>query len=97
MTGGLLISVYLFTLALFLGLDVIRGVPPTLHAALATAMGAAAAVVVIVAFPAAGAHGPSWPAALSVAAVALAAAGVVGGAVRVRRMVAEKRRPGRHP
>jgi len=60
------------TLALFLGLDVVRGVPPTLHAALATAMGAAAAVVVIVAFPAAGANGHALPAGLSVAAVALA-------------------------
>jgi hypothetical protein len=36
MTGGLLISLYLFTLAGFLGLDVIRKVPPTLYGALAT-------------------------------------------------------------
>jgi NAD(P) transhydrogenase subunit alpha len=91
MTGGLLISLYLFTLAVFLGLDVIRTVPPTLYAALATAMAAAAAVVVTVAFPAAGAGGEVWPARLSVAAVACATAGLVAGVVRVRRMVAEQR------
>ncbi len=92
MTGGLLISLYLFTLAVFLGLDVIRTVPPTLYAALATAMAAAAAVVVTVAFPAAGADGEAWAAAASVAAVGCATAGLVAGVVRVRRMVAQHRR-----
>jgi H+-translocating NAD(P) transhydrogenase subunit alpha len=95
MTGGLLISVYLFTLALFLGLDVIRGAPPTLYAALATALGAAAGVVVIIAFPAAGADGPTLPAWMSVAAVAVATGGIVGSVVRVRRMVADRRSSGR--
>ena len=45
MTGGLLVALYLFTLAIFLGLDVIRKVPPTLQGALAVGMGAAAALV----------------------------------------------------
>ena len=90
MTGGPLISLYLFTLALFLGFDVIRRVPPTLHASLATAMGAVAAIVVLVALPAAGAPGATWPAGLGVVAVAFGTAGVFGGLLRVRRMVREK-------
>ncbi len=90
MTGGLLISLYLFTLAFFLGLDVIRRVPPTLHAALATATGAVAAIVVVVALPAAGAKSEAWPAGLSVAAVAVATAGLLGGLVRTRRMLRER-------
>ena len=95
MTGGLLVSLYLFTLALFLGLDVIRGVPPTLYGTLAGALAATAAVVVTVAFPAAGAGGETLPAGLSVAAVAVATAGLVGGVVRVRRMVADRHAGGR--
>jgi len=49
MTGGLLVALYLFTLAIFLGLDVIRKVPPTLQGALAGGMGAAAALAIAVA------------------------------------------------
>lgn len=90
MTGGPLISLYLFTLALFLGLDVIRRVPPTLHAALATAMGAAAAIVLVAALPAAAARGPTWTAGLGVAAVALGTAGAFGGLLRARRLLREK-------
>ncbi len=90
MSGGLLISLYLFTLACFLGLGVIRRVPPTLHATLATAMGSAAAIVVVLALPAAGAESGPWSAGLSVAAVAIATAGVIGGLVRTRRLLREQ-------
>ena len=90
MTGGPLISLYLFTLALFLGLDVIRRVPPTLHATLATAMGAVAAIVVLVALSAAGGRGATSTTGLGAAAVALGTAGVFGGLLRARRMVREK-------
>jgi H+-translocating NAD(P) transhydrogenase subunit alpha len=90
MTGGLLIALYLFTLAAFLGLDVIRKVPPTLYGALATSTGAAAALSVALAFPAAGAS-PSGPAALlALAAVVIGTAGVVGGLVRARRTLRAK-------
>ncbi len=89
-TGGWLTSLYLFTLAFFLGLDVIRRVPPTLHLALATAMGEVAAVVLVVALPAAGAKSEPWPAGLSVAAVAIATAGLFGGLTRARRMLRER-------
>jgi NAD(P) transhydrogenase subunit alpha len=87
MTGGLLISLYLFTLAAFLGLDVIRKVPPTLYAALATVIGAAAALVVAVALAAASSGGRSAPAILATAAVAVGTCGVVGGLVRGKRML----------
>jgi NAD(P) transhydrogenase subunit alpha len=87
MTGGLLISLYLFTLAAFLGLDVIRKVPPTLYAALATVIGAAAALAVAVALAAASSSGRSAPALLGTVAVAVGTCGVVGGLVRGKRML----------
>ncbi len=61
MTGGLLISLYLFTLAGFLGLDVIRKVPPTLYGALAAVLGATAALSVAVAVAGAMAGGRAPP------------------------------------
>ena len=91
MTGGLVIALYLFTLAGFLGLGVIRRVPPTLHGALATAIGAAAAIVVVLALPAAGATPEPWPAGLNLAALALATAAVVGGLLHTRRLLRDKR------
>ena len=101
MTGGLLVALYLFTLATFLGLDVIRKVPPTLQGALAVAMGAAAALAIAVALPAAGASRTTATAILSAAAVAIAAAGVVGGLVRTRRALSDRAnkgagKPGKH-
>jgi NAD(P) transhydrogenase subunit alpha len=95
MTGGLLISLYLFTLAGFLGLDVIRKVPPTLHGTLATCTGAVAAIVVAVALPAAGTSGKGATAILSMSAVAIATAGVVGGLLRAKRSLGERRDPRR--
>ena len=94
MTGGLLVALYLFTLALFLGLDVIRKVPPTLYGALATGMGAAAALAIAVALPAAGATNTTVTGILSVSAVAIATAGVVGGLVRTKRALRDHRAKG---
>jgi NAD(P) transhydrogenase subunit alpha len=91
MTGGLLIALYLFTLAGFLGLDVIRKVPPTLYGALATCMGAVAAIAVAVALPASGAGGNGTPVILSVCAVAVASAGIVSGLLRTARALRERR------
>ena len=87
MTGGLLISLYLFTLAAFLGLDVIRKVPPTLYGALAAVIGALAALSVAIAVVAATAGGKQAPAILATAAVAAGTCGVVGGLVRGKRML----------
>jgi len=87
MTGGLLISMYLFTLAAFLGLDVIRKVPPTLYGALAAVIGASAALSVVIAVVAAAAGGKQAPAILGTAAVAAGTCGVVGGLVRGKRML----------
>jgi NAD(P) transhydrogenase subunit alpha len=87
MTGGLLISLYLFTLAAFLGLDVIRKVPPTLYGALAAVIGASAALSVVIALVAAAAGGKQTPAILGTAAVAAGTCGVVGGLVRGKRML----------
>lgn len=90
MTGGLLISLYLFTLAGFLGLDVIRKVPPTLYGALATGMGVAAALVVVVSLSATSESSSGSTASLSTMAIVLSAAGVVGGLFRVRRMLRQR-------
>lgn len=85
MTSGLLISLYLFTLSAFLGLDVIRKVPPTLYGALAAGMGAGSAVVLVLALPAASARGVASP--LGAVAVMVATAGVTGGLVRLWRFL----------
>jgi len=87
MTGGLLISLYLFTLAAFLGLDVIRKVPPTLYGAVATVIGASAALAVAIALAAASSGGRSAPALLGTAAVAAGTCGAVGGLLRGKRML----------
>ena len=87
MTGGLLISLYLFTLAGFLGLDVIRKVPPTLYGALAAVLGAAAALSVAAAVAASMAGGRNSAAILSAVAVAIGTTGVVAGLWRAKRML----------
>ncbi len=90
MTGGLLVALYLCTLAFFLGLDVIRKVPPTLYGTLATGMGAAAALSIAIALPATGATGTVAGAVLSVSAVVIASAGMVGGLVRTKRTLRDR-------
>ncbi len=85
MTGAFLVALYLFTLAVFLGLDVIRRVPPTLHGTLAMGMGAVAALSLALALPAASASTSRMTSLLSYVAVVVAAAGAVGGWVRARR------------
>ena len=85
MTGGLLIALYLFTLAAFLGLDVISKVPPTLYGALATGMGAAAALSVTLALAAAGANPKGPMGMLALFAVVIGTAAVIGGMLRTRR------------
>jgi len=90
MTGGLLIALYLFTLAAFLGLDLIRKVPPTLYGALATSMGAAAALSVALAFPAASGSATGPTAILAVSAVVIGTTGVIGGLVRTRRTLRDR-------
>jgi NAD(P) transhydrogenase subunit alpha len=87
MTGGLLISLYLFTLAGFLGLDVIRKVPPTLYGALAAVLGAAAALSVAAAVAGAMASSGNSAAVLSTVAVAVGTTGVVAGLWRAKRML----------
>jgi NAD/NADP transhydrogenase alpha subunit len=87
MTGGLLISLYLFTLSGFLGLDVIRKVPPTLYGALATVLGAAAALSVVAAVAASMVGGKNPAAILSAVAVAVGTTGVVAGLWRAKRML----------
>lgn len=87
MTGAFLVALYLFTLAVFLGLDVIRKVPPTLQGSLAVGMGAVAALSLAVALPAASAGVSRMTELCSDAAVVIATTGVVGGWVRARRSV----------
>jgi H+-translocating NAD(P) transhydrogenase subunit alpha len=87
MTGAFLVALYLFTLAVFLGLDVIRKVPPTLHGTLAIGMAAVAALVVAVALSAASASTSRMTQFCSYVAVVVATAGVVAGLLRAHRSV----------
>jgi NAD(P) transhydrogenase subunit alpha len=92
MTGACLVALYLFTLAVFLGLDVIRKVPPTLHGTLAVGMGAVAALVLAVALPASGASASRMTQGCTYVAVVVATAGGVAGLLRAHRSSRRGRR-----
>jgi len=92
MTGAVLIAVYLLTLAWFLGLDVVRKVPPTLYGAMAAGIGGAAAFATAVAF-AAGTSGQQGASGTLVwIAVVVGGAGIVAGLRRARLALADVRR-----
>jgi H+-translocating NAD(P) transhydrogenase subunit alpha len=99
MTGAVLIAVYLLALAWFLGMDVVRKVPPTLHRAMAASIGGAAGFAAAVAFAADAAGRGGAGATLVWIAVAVGAAGIVAGLHRARLALAEtgRRKPTQGP
>ena len=94
MTGALLVGLYVFVLAMFVGFEIITKIPPTLHTPLMSGANAISGITVVGAISLAG-NGQhdvaNW---LGAAAVALASINVVGGYMVTDRMLAMFKKKG---
>ena len=89
MTGELLVSVYVFVLAGFLGFELITKVPPMLHTPLMSGANAMSGITIIGALTLAAGAGTGWGTAFAVVALAMATVNVVGGFLVTDRMLGE--------
>ena len=85
--GALLVSVYVFVLAAFLGFELITKVPPTLHTPLMSGANAMSGVTVVGALALVTVATPSVSVLIGTAAVVLATINVVGGFFVTDRML----------
>ncbi|HET9440390.1 MAG TPA: NAD(P) transhydrogenase subunit alpha [Longimicrobiales bacterium] len=91
---SLLVSIYVFVLAVFIGFEVIAKVPQMLHTPLMSGSNAISGIAVVGALLVAGHPESTLTIVLGVAAVALAMANVVGGFLVTDRMLQMfKKRP----
>jgi NAD(P) transhydrogenase subunit alpha len=90
--GPLLVSLYVFVLAGFLGFELINKVPPTLHTPLMSGANAMSGITVIGALTLATVAEPRVSTILGFLAIALATINVVGGFLVTDRMLATFRR-----
>ena len=88
MMGPLLISLYVFVLAGFLGFELITKVPPTLHTPLMSGANAMSGITIVGALTLVTVATPSVSIFLGVAALILATINVVGGFLVTDRMLA---------
>ena len=87
MSGTILVSVYVFVLAMFTGFEVITKVPPTLHTPLMSGSNAISGISIVGALVIAGmAEGPVFRA-IGVVALVAATINVVGGFLVTDRML----------
>jgi H+-translocating NAD(P) transhydrogenase subunit alpha len=84
---ALLVSIYVFVLAVFIGFEVIAKVPQMLHTPLMSGSNAISGIAVVGALLVAGRPESTLTIILGVAAVALAMANVVGGFLVTDRML----------
>jgi NAD(P) transhydrogenase subunit alpha len=96
MTSGLIIGIVIFTLATFLGVELIHRVPPTLHTPLMSGANAISGITIVGALVVAG-SGYGWiSTVLGFLAIVFAMMNVVGGyAVTDRMLQMFKREPAR--
>lgn len=87
MSESLLVGIYLFTLAVFIGFEIINKIPPTLHTPLMSGANAVSGITIVGAIVAARTAEPSVSNILGAAAIAFAAINVVGGFVVTDRML----------
>ena len=95
MTGPLLISLYIFVLAIFVGFEVITKVPPLLHTPLMSGANAISGITVVGALISAGAGHSGISTLLGLIAVILATINVVGGFLVTDRMLEMFKKEGR--
>lgn len=93
--SGFLVSLTVFVLALFLGLELITKVPPTLHTPLMSGSNAISGITLIGAILSAGAGESTVASWLGFAAVVCATTNVVGGFMVTHRMLGMFRERGK--
>ncbi len=92
---AVLASLTIFVLSVFVGIEVITKVPPTLHTPLMSGSNAISGITLVGALLAAGAGASSaWTVGLGTVAVAMATVNVVGGFLVTHRMLAMFRKKG---
>ena len=94
MLAGVLLSLYVFVLALFVGVEVIAKVPQMLHTPLMSGSNAISGITLVGALVVAGRVESPVSTVLAVVAVALATINVVGGFVVTDRMLQMFKRRG---
>ena len=87
MTGTLLIGVYVFVLAMFVGFEIITKVPPTLHTPLMSGANAISGITIVGALLAADTGNITVSNILGFLAIVLAMVNVVGGFAVTDRML----------
>ncbi|QBI19520.1 NAD(P) transhydrogenase subunit alpha [Egibacter rhizosphaerae] len=87
MMGPLLVSIYVFVLAAFLGFELITKVPPTLHTPLMSGANALSGITVLGALSLVTVADPSVGVVLGTLALVLATINVVGGFLVTDRML----------
>ncbi len=90
----LLAAVTIFVLAIFVGVEIITKIPPTLHTPLMSGSNAISGITLVGALLAAGAGGGFWATTLGVLAIIMATINVVGGFLVTNRMLAMFRKKG---
>lgn len=86
-SGALIAGLTIFVLAIFLGVEVITKIPPTLHTPLMSGSNAISGITIVGALLAAGGGAHSFARLLGFIAVVLATVNVVGGFVVTHRML----------
>lgn len=92
MTGTLLVGIYVFVLAMFVGFEVITKVPPTLHTPLMSGANAISGISIVGALVIAGSGGSQLLTIIGFIAVVLATINVIGGFMVTDRMLRMFRR-----
>jgi NAD(P) transhydrogenase subunit alpha len=92
MTGTLLVGIYVFVLAMFVGFEVITKVPPTLHTPLMSGANAISGISIVGALVIAGTGGSLILTIIGFIAVVLATINAVGGFMVTDRMLRMFRR-----
>lgn len=91
-SGGLIVGLTIFVLAIFLGVEVITKIPPTLHTPLMSGSNAISGISLVGALLAAGGGDHSFAKLLGFVAVILATINVVGGFLVTHRMLEKFKR-----
>lgn len=86
--GTLLIGIYFFVLAMFVGLEIINKVPPTLHTPLMSGANAISGITIVGAIVASHGGATTMSNILGAIAIAFATINVVGGYLVTDRMLA---------
>ncbi|MCZ6726649.1 MAG: NAD(P) transhydrogenase subunit alpha [Acidobacteria bacterium] len=92
MMGAVLVGMYVFVLAVFVGFEIIAKIPPTLHTPLMSGANAVSGITLVGALIAAQSADPRVSSILGATAIALATINVVGGFLVTDRMLGMFRR-----